>query len=208
MNPNSPTPPLTFTQALQALAIITTQTANFTFDGDELNSALTQAWMDSFVVWEAYDTSLTYVQGTWIYPIPTTMRTVEEIYIILPVNAQEASPLNTTNYPGPISKDLYEIINGSIYFRDVSQNYFYDSYVLYLKGNYKAQVSDSLPTENLVMYVLWLAADNLMNMLLLKSAFVFLRNDTNIAAIVAAQKVTGTRVLMYKQRLQRSFQSI
>lgn len=207
MNPNTPTPPLTFAEALLALQILTSQTANFTFNNDELTQALTAAWMDGYVVTEAYDSSLTYQSGTYIYAVPASMRTVKEIYIILPVNWQEDAPLLTTAYPGPISPDLYEVINGNIYFRDITQQYFDDSYTLYLKGNYKLSTNDSLPTENLVLYVLWLAADNLMNMLLLKSAFVFLRNDTNVAAIVAASKITSTKVLELKQRLQRSFES-
>lgn len=207
MNPNTPIPPLTFTEALAALKILTSQTANFTFTNDELTLALTTAWMDGFVTTEAYDSSLTYVPGTYIYTIPTSMRTVKEVYIILPSGSQTSPPFATGNYPGPISSDLYEIINGSIYFRDITQMYMDNNYTLYLKGNYKLQTSDSLPTENLVNYVLWLSADTLMNQLLLKSVFVFLRNDTTVAAIQAAKKITETQVLTYKQRLQRSFES-
>jgi hypothetical protein len=200
--------PLSFANAQTELATITSQTANFTFTSDELTSALTQAWMDGFVVSEAYDSSLTYTAGTYIYAIPATMRTVEEIYIILPEGYQNNPPLVNTAIPGPISSDLYEIINGSIYFRDITSLYFDDSYTLYLKGQKKLQTTDNLPTENLCLYVLWLAADNLMQMLLLKSAFVFLRNDTNLQAIVAASKITSTKVLEMKQRLQRHFESV
>lgn len=200
--------PLSFANAQTELATITSQTSNFTFTSDELTSALTQAWMDGFVVTEGYDSSLTYTQGTYIYAIPATLRTVEEIYIILPANAQQYVPPGAGNYPGPISQDLYEVINGSIYFRDTTQLYLANSYTLYIKGRKKLLTTDNLPTENLCLYVLWLAADNLMQMLLLKSAFVFLRNDTSLQAIVAASKITSTKVLEMKQRLQRNFESV
>lgn len=199
--------PLSFANAQTELATITSQTANFTFTSDELTSALTQAWMDGYVVAEKWDSSLTYSQGTYIYTVPATLRTVKEIAIILPANSTDYVPPGAGNYPGTISKDLWEVIDGSIHFRDITQLYFADSYTLYLKGNYKLQTTDSLPTENLCLYVLWLAADNLMQMLLLKSAFVFLRNDTSLQAIVAASKITSMKVLEMKQRLPRGFES-
>jgi hypothetical protein len=207
MQPNSPTAPIAFAEALASLNILTSQTANFTFTNDEMTQALTTAWNDSFVVTVAYDSSLVYQVGTWVYAIPATMVTVKEIYVILPDNAQEVTPYDTTNYPVKVSQDLYEIVNGNIQFLGESQNYLYDTYTLYLKGNYKLGLSDSLPTVNLINYVLWLAVDTLMRQLLLKSTFVFLRNDATIPAIVAAQKVTSEQVLVYKQRLFREFES-
>lgn len=201
-------PPLSFSAAAVQLALITSQTANFTFTSDEMTAALTFAWQDSYVVTTAFDSSLTYVVGTWQYAVPATLTTVKEIEVIIPDNAQEVTPYSTQNYPVKISQDLYEIVNGNIQFFGQAQNYLGTSYTLYLKGNYKLLITDNLPTVNLVNYVLWLAADTLMAQLLLKAAFVFLRNDTNIAAIVAAQKITGTKVLEMKQRLAREYESV
>lgn len=201
-------PPLGFDDALTQLQLLTSQTAFFTFNNDELTQALTTAWQDSFVVATVFDSSLTYSVGTWQYTVPDTMRTVKEIYVILPSSPQVQSPTGTQNYPVKVSEDLYEIVDGVIQFFGQAQNYLGNSYTLYLKGNYKLTTDDELPTENLINYVLWSAADTLMSQLLLKSAFVFLRNDTTIGAIVAAQKVTQDKVLVYKQRLFREFESV
>ena len=204
----NPTPPLDYNDALTSLNLLTSQTANFTFTSDEMNLALTNAWNDGFVVSEVWDSSLTYAMGTWQYPIPNTLTTVKEIYIILPQNALDTIPPGGGNYPGKVSSDLWEIVDGNIQFDAATPRYFGDTYTLYLKGNYKLQLTDSLPTTDVINYVLWLAADNLMMQLLLKSAFVFLRNDTQLTAIINAQKTTGTKLLEMKQRLARSFKSM
>lgn len=204
----NPTPPMTFTEMLVSLNLLTTQTANFTFTSDEINLALTNAWNDSFVVSTVWDSSLNYSTGTWQYPLPATLISVKEVYLILPDFALETIPPGTSDqYPGRIDSSLWEVVDGNLQFAADAQRYIPDSHVLYLKGTYKLQLTDSLPTVNIINYVLWLAADNMMMQLLLKSAFVFLRNDTNLQGIVAAQKVTGTKVLEMKQRLFREFQS-
>lgn len=203
-----PTPPLAYDDALVSLGIITSQTANFTFTSDEMNMALTNAWNDSFVVSTIWDSSLNYATGTWQYPIPSGLTTVKEVSLILPDFGLDTIPPGTSDqYPGRIDSSLWEVVGANLQFAYDAQRYIPDSHVLYLKGTYKLQLSDSLPAVNLINYVLWLAADNLMMQLLLKSAFVFLRNDTNLMAIVNAQKVTGTKVLEMKQRLLREFQS-
>jgi hypothetical protein len=184
---------------------MTTQTANFTFTNDELTLALTTAWQDSFVGTVVWDSSTQYVLGQYIYPVPSTMTVVRDIYIIKP---ETTANTDEDNYPEKIDQSLYEIINGSIYFLSQWQNFVNDTVTLYIKGYNPLTVSNSLPSNNIINYVLWLAADTLMQQLLLKSAFVFLRNDTSIAAIVNAQKITATQVLKYKQRLFREFESI
>lgn len=204
----NPTVPFAFTDALTSLTLLTTQTANFTFTSDEVNLALANAWNDGFVVQTVWDSSLTYSTGTWQYPVPDTLDTIKEVYLILPDFALDTIPPGTSDqYPGKIDSHLWEVVDGQLQFSADAQRYIPDSHILYLKGNSKLQLTDDIPTINLANYVLWLAADNMMLQLLLKSAFVFLRNDTNLAGIVAAQKVTGTKVLEMKQRLFREFQS-
>lgn len=202
------TPPLSFANALIQLKTLTSQTANFTFTNDELTAALTTAWQDSFVVTTVWDQTLTYVTGTWQYTVPATLTSVKEIYIILPDFTPETTPGTSTQYPGRVDKSLWEVVAGKIQFAQDAQNYIGSNHTLYLKGNYRLTTSDTLPTVNLINYVLWLAANTLMNQLLLKSAFVFLRNDTTIGEIVAAQKITEGQMLQYKQRLAREFESV
>src|SRR6266576_4494258 len=109
------TPPLSFADAMTQLKILKTQTANFTFTDDELTAALTTAWQDSYVVTEVWDSSVVYLQGTWTYPVPAAMRTVREIYIILPdFTPQTTPPGISSQYPGRLDKNLWEVVNGDI----------------------------------------------------------------------------------------------
>ncbi len=197
-------PPLNFTQAGNELSILTSQTANFTFDQDELTQALTFAWQDSFVGNIVFDSSLTYTQGTWQYPVPTTMTTVRDIYIIKP----ETQLLGAGgNYPEKINSDFWEVVNGNIQFTQITQNFIYDTVTLYIKGFYKLTISDSLQTDNLINYVLSLAAYRLLRQLLLKRSFVFLRNDITSQEIKLASDEMQSDMLSYKQKLLREFES-
>ena len=198
-------PPLTFANALTQLALMTSQTGNFTFTSDELTQALTTAWQDSFVGQVVWDNTTSYTMGTWQYPVPSTMDTVREIYIIKPeTNLSGAGG----NYPEKISSELYEVVNGNIQFSQVMQNYINDIVTLYIKGWNKYAITDSLPTDNLINYVLSLSAYILLRQLMLKRTFVFLRNDTSMQDIKAARDDMRTDMLMYKQRLLREFESI
>jgi hypothetical protein len=114
----------------------------------------------------------------------------------------------STDYPERISPELYEIVNGNIQFSVFTPNWINDTYTIYIKGHYKLATTDSLTTVNLVNYVINLAAEVLLNNLILKRTFVFLRNDTSMADIVNALKVVQSQVLVYKQALLREFESM
>lgn len=189
--------PLTFAEALTQLKTDTSQTANFTFTDDEITAALTKSWTDAFVVNTIWDESLSYVVGTWQYPLPGTLQTVKDVYI------QKASD----QYPEKINSDLWEVVDGNLQFFNIIQNYLDDTYTLYLKGNYKLTTDDSLQTEGQVNYVLTSAAYILLRQLSLKSAFVFLRNDISMSDIIRAKTDLQNDKLMYKQALLREYES-
>lgn len=189
-------PPLTQSDALTQLKTYTSQTTNFTFTDDELNQALQTAWNDSFVVDIVWDSSLTYEDGTWQYTVPATLSAVRGIY----------TRLDTSSNPDPISPDLYEVVDGVIQFRDAIRSWLTSGQTLYLKGTYKLASTDSLETTNLVNYVINKAAEILLNQLLLKRAFMFLRNDTTTADIVRTLQAVQNNVLRYKQALTREFE--
>lgn len=191
-------PPLTFSQALTQLKLLTSQTANFTFTDNEITQALQTAWQDSFAGNIAFDSSLTYSLTQFQYTLPTTITTVRELYI------QKASDKN----PEKISQDLYEVINGVITFNAFAQNFLSDTFTIYIKGFYKLQLTDSLTTDVQVNYVLYLAADLLLNQLILKRAFVFLRNDTTSRDIAEAEAMISKKVLQYKQKILREFEAV
>lgn len=193
--------PLSFANAQTELATLTSQTANFTFDSDELTQALTVAWNDTYVVATAFDSSTAFVPGTFSYPIPSTITALQGLYYYPNLNND-----GTTSPPVPISTDLYEIINGNIQFVNQADWWLNDNYTIYIKGRYKLQTTDNLPNPQLANYVLYLAAETLLNMLLLKKTFVFLTNDTQVAEIVNALKIFSGQVLVFKQALLREFE--
>ena len=202
-------PPLSLTDATTQLKLLTSQTGNFTFTDDELTLALQQAWNDPYVVNDVWDSSITYLTGTWQYAIPATLTTVKEIYIILPDFTPETTPPQTSSqYPGRLDKSLWEVVAGNIQLAEDAQRYIGSDHTLYLRGNYKLTTSDSLGTTGLVNYTLNLAAQILLSQLLLKKAFVFLTNDTSVQEIIAAQQVVQGNVLRYKQGLPRTFESV
>lgn len=191
-------PPLAFSDAKTQLKLFTSQTANFTFTDDEITQALQTAWIDTYVVKPVWDTSVTFTSATWQYPIPATVSVVKDLYYTR----------TTTDYPERISPDLYEIVNGNIQFIENTQKWLADTYTIYIKGSYKLSTSDSLTTVELINYVINLAAELLLNNLVLKRTFVFLKNDTSMSDIVNSLKVVQGNVLRYKQALLREYESM
>lgn len=189
-------PPLNQTDALTQLKLYTSQSSNFTFTDSELNQALQTAWNDTNVVNVVWDDSLTYTAGTYQYTVPATVSRVMAIY----------TRLDSSSNPNPISSDLYEVINGVITFRNDVQSWLDTGQTLFIKGKYKLASDDDLETTNLVNYVINLSAEILLNQLLLKRAFQFLRNDTTTADIIRSLQAIQSNVLRYKQALQRDFE--
>lgn len=189
-------PPLTQAEALTQLKLFTAQENNFTFTDDELTQALQAAWNDAYVASVVWDDSLTYTDGTWQYAVPDTMDVVRDIY---------TTPATNTN-PDPVSSDTYDVVNGEIQFNSKIQRWLTTGQTLYLKGSYKLTSSDSLTTNAQVNYVINLAAQILLDKLLLKRAFVFLQNDTTTADIVRTLQVVQSNVLRYKQAILRQFE--
>lgn len=189
--------PLSFNDAKTELATLTSQGSNFTFNSDELTQALTIAWDDSYVVKTVTDETVSFVAGTYTYAIPSTITAVSDIYF----------QRSTSDFPERISPDLYEIQGSNIVFLEYAQDWLNDTYALIIKGRYKLTVNDSLPDATVANYVLYLAAERLLNQLLLKKTFVFLTNDTSVSEIVAALRVFSNYVLTYKQSILRQWES-
>jgi len=190
-------PPLAFADALTQLSLLTSQEANFTFTADELTRALQEAWNNTYVVDVVWDSSLVYSDTQWQYTIPSTVTTVRELFY----------QKTTTDNPEPLSPELYDIINGNIQFRPVATRWLITGMTIYIKGVTKLTTDDELDTQNLINYVIYLAAEALISGLIFKSMFVFLRNDTTMADIVRALGVIEGKVLRYKQALLREFES-
>lgn len=189
-------PPLSQSDALTQLKLFTSQTNNFTFTDDELNQALQAAWNDAYVIDRVWDGSLTYSDGTWQYTVPDTITVVRGLYFLR----------DSSSNPSLISSDCYEIVNGNIQFNNKIKRVLTSGQTIYIKGSYKLTADDDLSTTTQVNYVINLAAELLLNQLLLKRAFQFLRNDTTTTDIVRTLQAIQGNVLRYKQAIQREFE--
>lgn len=189
-------PPLTFEDAGTQLALLTSQTAGFTFNTDEMEQALTEAWQDDFNCVVDWDSSTVYTSTVYQYAIPDGIDVVRNLY----------TQKTTTDKPERLGTELYEIVNGNIQFNPTADRWLITGQIIYVKGLTKLTTDDELPTTQLINYVLYTAANNLLSRLVLKQAFVFLRNDISMADISRAIQVISSQALRYKQGLLREFE--
>lgn len=190
-------PPLTFDDALVQLKLLTSQTGNFTFTNDELTQALQTAWNDNFNAVIVWDDSLTFATTSWQYGLPLGVTVILDLYYRSSV----------TDNPERIDGSLYEIVDGQIQFAPASTRWLMSGMTIFVKGRNQLTVDDELPTSQLVNYVLYTAATILLEQLVLKQAFVFLRNDISMSDIVRALSTVQSAALRYKQALLREFES-
>jgi hypothetical protein len=188
-----------FATSLTTLDTILGDSDNVTFSVAEKTRAMTRAWNDSFVVTEVWDTSLTYAQGTYQVALPATLTTLKDIYISASGSVQ---PM-----PDPISNDLWEIVNGNIQFNQKADNTIPNGYVLYLKGNKKTTVSDTITPVNMQEYVLALAGYNTLTLLGHKKANLFVKNDVTMGELLGLRQQFATDVKEARTRLPKVYES-
>lgn len=190
-------PPLTLSAGLTQLKLLTSQTGNFTFTDDEITQALTTAWNDDFNCKIVWDSSLSYTSTTWQYAIPATIDVVQDIYY----------QATTTSKPERLDTSLYEVVNGNIQFLPKADKWLMTGQALFIRGRKKLATTDSLTSTQGINYVLYTAATILLEQLVLKQAFVFLRNDTSPTDISRAISTIQSAALRYKQALLREFET-
>lgn len=148
---------------------------DITFTPEEKQRSLQRAWNDSYVVSTVWDSSLVFDSSTFSYPVPTTMTTVKDIYIIR----------GSVQFPDPIDSDLYEVVDGNIQFRRDILSYLDDGDTIYVKGNYKINyTNDTLVTTNMQEYVLATAGYYTVTTLKYKKANLFLKNDITMSELL------------------------
>lgn len=173
--------------------------SDVTFSSSEKTRALTRAWNDPYVVKHVWDTSLTYTQGTYQYSLPSTLTSIQDIYI---------APSGATQpMPDPIDADLWEKVGSKIQFHSKTDRLIPSGYILYLKGNYKLTTADSLPNEAMYEYVLSVAGVNTLSLLGHKKANLFLKNDTTMVELIGLRRELQNDVREGRQRLRRAFES-
>lgn len=165
---------------------------------DRLTQAVTQAWRDQWVARAIFDTtSLTYTAGTYQYTVPSTMTTVDAIYI----------QRSTSIPPEEIASELWEVVGGNILFSSKSSQVIPSGYALQVRGKYKLTSTDSILTSNQALqnYVVNLAALIVLRQLGFSRVMAFLKNDTSMSELVAFRNMVEQDVLRYKAQLTNSF---
>jgi len=174
-------------------------TNNFTFTTDEKSEALNEAFNDESVVSQVWDSSLIFHVNTFQYARPATISVIQDIYI---------RRSNTTDIePERINSLFWEVVGSNIQFKPPTNNTIPDGYTLYLKGKSKYTASSTITEKNVQEYVLNLAQLHCLNMLGVKKALSFLKNDTSVNEIVAVKRELERKVAQYRQRLPRSFEN-
>lgn len=189
---------MTFANSLTQLNILLSNTAGFTFNTDETNQILTDAWNDKYAVNPlVWDESLTFDAHTptFTYAIPATLTTVSDIYITR----------STNDFPTAIDRKLWRVVGSNIKFFDGALNVIPDGYTLRLKGRYKVTTSDTVTDTALEQYIVALAGYNALRYLLLKRTMQFLKNDTSVAEIVATRRELYADVVRWRQQIQSEF---
>lgn len=188
----------TFAELLTTLNLRLGDTNNFTFTSNEKTEALTEAFNDDLVLADAWDSSLTFNSSAFQYARPAGVDRIQDICL---------KPSNTSDTnPEPIAGELWEVIGDNIHFKNAANSFIPHGHTLYLKGKNKYTVADSIVETNVQEYVLNLAQLHCLNMLGVKKALSFLKNDTSVSEIIAIKRELERKVAQYRQRLPRAFE--
>lgn len=192
-----------FTSVTADLNILLSDTDNFAYSTDEKSRALTEAWNDKYVFNDIWDSSLTFSVSTYQYVKPTVLTTIKEVNLSRSVTSN-----GYVDYPEPIAQNLWKMIAGKLQFDPHARSIIPDQSVLYLRGNYKLAVADSLVTQAQKEYVLALAAFKCLKVLGYKRVNRFLKNDTTMAEIIALKRDCQMEIKDYRMRFQREYEVI
>lgn len=177
------------------LNTLISNTTGFTFTSDETLQICTSAFNDKWAVQPVWDTSLTFTQSTYQYPLPADITTVSAVYV----------ERSTANLPEEISAELWEVINGNLQFNDAAAQMIPSNYQLFLRGKYKIQTTDTVNDVGLQEYLRALAGYYALRNLLFKKTMQFLRNDTSVAEIVATRRELYQDVVRWRQQIGNEF---
>lgn len=192
---------MTYQDSLNELNITIGDSEDTTFTPEEKGRALTKAWNDSYVVKTVWDSTLTYSSSTYQYTKPTGMTTIKDIYLSISNNT-------STDKPQKLDKAVWEVVDGNIQFNNYADSVITSGSTLYIKGNYKYTISDTISDVNTQEYIIALAGFNTLTALTFKKANLFLKNDTSMSELIALRRELKQEVLEYRAKKARDFESI
>jgi len=170
-------------------------TDNFAFTTEEKTSILTEAIEDEYVVTSKWDETLTYSQGTWQYAIPSSITTVKDVYI---------KP-GTNEDPETIALP-WDVVEGNLQFKGGSR-VIPDGSTLYIRGNHKYTIADTITETRLQQYILNLAQVNAMDEIGIKKILKFVKNDTSVSEIIAMKRELERKVAKHRASIAKEFQA-
>lgn len=165
---------------------------------DRLTNAITQAWRDPWIANIIFDnTSLIFDSTIYQYNIPTTLTTIDAIYL----------KRDSSTNPEEIGSELWEIINGQIIFNKKAGLKIPTGYALQLRGRYKLTASDSIPISNQSMqnYIVALAGWIVLRGIGMTKILSFLHNDTSISELIAFRRELQADVNAYRAQLVTAY---
>lgn len=163
---------------------------DITFTSSEKDEFLTTAIADPYVFDIARDTSITTAASTPSYDLSGL--DITEVTDIAIDTAGDG-------YPQPISREGYEIIDGTLYFEGSYRGLAADK-TLHITGKRKLTTSNSIP-EFLQEYVLRLADINAYEELMASFVTRFLKNDVTMGDLQAAVRGNQIRVADLRKNL-------
>lgn len=185
-----------FATFLETLNIALGDTDDFTFTPEEKTRALTEAFNDPYVVTDDWDTSLTFVTGTYQYALPAGVTSVKDISI---------KADNSQDYPEKISSNLWEVVGTNIQFKP-GADVIPSGYTLYVRGNDKTTIADTVSSVRLQEYILKLAQYACLSQLGNKRALRFLKNDTTMNELITLKRDLQQDVANYRRSLPTGYQ--
>lgn len=168
---------------------------------DRLTQAITQAWRDGYVVTKVYDSSVTFVQGTYEYAVPATVSNIESI----------ETQRDSSQPPEPIDASFWSVVSvGGVRTLKISTrgNWVLPSgYPLFIRGKYKLTTSDPIPTNALVLqnYVVSLAAFIVLKQIGYTKVLSFLQNDTSMSELLAFRNQMQQDMFQYRAQLSTEY---
>lgn len=187
-----------FDALLAKLNIRLGDTDNFAFTTEEKTELLTEAFEDEYVIKQVYDDSLTFDTSTYQYARPSGLTTVTGI-------AYKISA-STTDFPETIGAGVWSMVGDNIQFQTIASRIIPQGYTLYLTGNYKYTVDDTVTEPRIQQYILNLAQLNAMDGVGLKKVLKFIKNDTSMADIIVLRRELERKVAKYRARMPRAFE--
>ena len=187
-----------FDALLATLNIRLGDTDNFAFTTEEKEELLTEAFEDEYVVKQVYDTSVTFDTSTYQYARPSSLTTVTGI-------AYKISS-SSTDFPETISAGMWSMVGDNIQFQTIASRIIPDGYTLYLTGNYKYTVDDTITEKRIQQYVLNLAQLNALDSPGRKKALKFVKNDVTMADITGLKRELERKVAKYRARMPRAYE--